>query len=393
MYKIALVGVGNIFRFHLEAYQAFPERCEIIALADIIPERCENAIAAHGLAKARGFSSHTEMLDALAGEIDLVSICTPPFCHAEIAIDCLKAGCNVIVEKPMAASLEECDKMLAAQRESGRILSPIAQNRFREPVQRLKAVLDSGLIGRVLHAQVDSHWWRGHCYYDLWWRGRWDKEGGGCTLNHAVHHIDMLLWMMGLPQKVTAVLSNTAHDNSEVEDLSIAVLQYAQGTLAQITSSTVHHGEEQQIIFQAEKARVSTPWKTVASISQENGFPIRNSQLEEQLDAHKVSLPGQAGLLEYEGHPAQIDDVLRALETGGLPAVTGEDGRAAIELITAIYKAGSEQAAVALPLTAADPFYTVDGILKGTPRFFQKSAALQTLSGDITTGSSYRYSY
>ena len=128
----------------------------------------------------------------------------------------------MVCEKPMAASLEECDNMLKARDESGRLLSIIAQNRFRRGIRDLKALLDSSIARPVRHAQVDSFGWRGHCYYDLWWRGTWEKEGGGCTLNHAVHHIDMLLWMMGSPEQVTSFLANTAHDNAEVEDLSIS---------------------------------------------------------------------------------------------------------------------------------------------------------------------------
>lgn len=386
MIRVAIVGVGNISRLHFEGYLSFPERCKIVALADILPERAQEGIDRHSLTGARAFSSHTEMLAEMAGEIDLVSICTPPYCHAEIAIDCLKAGCNVLVEKPMAASLEECDAMLAAEKESGKTLSVVAQNRFRDPIQAVKKVLDAQLIGRVLHAQVDSFWWRGHSYYDLWWRGRWDKEGGGCTLNHAVHHIDMLMWMMGLPDKVTAVLSNAAHDNSEVEDISIAVLQYPQGTLAQITSSVIHHGEEQQLIFQGEKARVSAPWKVYASTAQPNGFPIRNEALEKELDDFVYALPS----LKYIGHTGQIENVLTAVETKGRPAIDGVSGRATIEMITAIFKAGSTHTEVTLPLEKDDAFYTVEGILENVPRFYEKTASLESLGGDITVGSDYK---
>jgi predicted dehydrogenase len=88
----------------------------------------------------------------------------------------------------------------------------VAQNRFRDPIHHLKKVLDTGLIGKVVHAQIDSLWNRGHSYYDLWWRGTWEKEGGGCTLNHAVHHIDMLGWMLGAPEQVSAMISNANHD-------------------------------------------------------------------------------------------------------------------------------------------------------------------------------------
>src|SRR5665811_365013 len=94
---------------------------------------------------------------------------------------------------------------------------------------------------------IDSAWWRGLPYYDLSWRGTWESEGGGPTLNHAIHHIDLLLWMMGEPQAVAAMMTNAWHDNAEVEDLSIALLRYERA-LAQLTSSVVHHGQRQQIL-------------------------------------------------------------------------------------------------------------------------------------------------
>jgi predicted dehydrogenase len=345
------------------------------------------------------FDSHKAMLDEMADlksacKIDLVSICTPPFTHAQIAIDCLKAGCNVLVEKPMSASLEECDAMLEAEKQSGKMLACIAQNRFRDPILALKKTLDSGLIGKVLHAQVDSFWWRGFHYYDLWWRGTWEKEGGGCTLNHAVHHIDMLIWMLGMPEKVTAVLSNTAHSNAEVEDLSCAVLQYAangttaKGALAQITSSVVHHGEEQQLIFQGEKARVSAPWKVCANVSAPNGFPTKehDEELEKKLTALAESLPP----LPYTVHTGEIENVLAALENGRRPDIDGRDGRNTLELITAIYKAGATESTVRLPLPKDDPFYTVKGILAAAPHFYEKSASVKGFEGEITTGSEYK---
>lgn len=379
MIKVAIVGTGNISHMHIKAFKAFPERCEIVALVDISPEKAAFCQEHFGLRKAEVFNSHKDILDD--PELDLVSICTPPFCHASITIDCLNQGKHVIVEKPMAASLAECDGMIAAARQSGNVLSVIAQNRFGDPIMNLKKTLASGLIGRVVHVQVDSLWWRGHSYYDLWWRGRWEKEGGGCTLNHAVHHIDMLAWMMGRPNTVTAVLSNAAHDNSEVEDVSVAVMQYDQGTLAQVTSSVIHHGQEQQIIFQGEKARISVPWKVAASRSQENGFPVPHRELEQQIEAFYRELP----TLKYIGHEGQIDNVLTAIETNQTPLSSGEDGRLAIELITAIYKAGTERRPIELPLRKDDPFYTVDGILKNVPRFYQKTTSLPDLKGTITT--------
>lgn len=385
MINVAIIGAGNISSAHIKAYQAFPDRCKITAIVDIQSDKAAAMAKQHAIEV-----DILEQYEGLLGrtDIDLVSICTPPFTHGDLTEALLRDGKHVLVEKPMAASLAECDRMIRAAEASGKVLSVVAQNRFRDPIMQLKQLLDGGKIGRVVHAQVDSYWWRGHCYYDLWWRGLWSKEGGGPTLNHAVHHIDMLGWMMGMPTKVSAMLSNAAHDNAEVEDISVAALQYPGGAMAQITSSVIHHGEEQQIIFQGDRARISAPWKVYASLSQANGFPERNSDLEAELELDRSKLP----IVEHTGHKGQIDDVLTAIETGSEPLVTGESGRMTLELITAIYKAGFEERTVELPIAADDPCYTAEGIVARAPRFFEKSASVQELgSGEsITTGSDYR---
>ena len=381
MIRIAIVGTGNIANAHVQAYLQFPERCHIAYLVDIVPEKARRMREKYGL-DAEVMDDHQALLPLQ--DIDLVDVCTPPYVHAQISINCLRSGKNVVCEKPMAASLEECDQMLRARDESGKRLSIIAQNRFRQPIRNLKALLDSGLAGPVRCAQVDSFWWRGHCYYDLWWRGTWEKEGGGCTLNHAVHHIDMLLWMMGLPQRVTSVLANTAHDNAEVEDLSVSILQYP-GALAQLTASVVHHGEEQQLVFQCEKAKLAAPFSCYASLSMGNGFPQRNEALEKEIADFAAALPP----IRYEGHTGQLENVLTALEQNAPVAIGGEDGRRTIELITAVYKSGATGETVSLPLAADDPFYTVEGLMARMPHFHEKTASAADLEGEITLGSSY----
>lgn len=381
MIRIAIVGTGNIANAHVQAYLQFPERCHIAYLVDIVPEKARRMREKYGL-DAEVMDDHQALLPLQ--DIDLVDVCTPPYVHAQISINCLRSGKNVVCEKPMAASLEECDQMLRARDESGKRLSIIAQNRFRQPIRNLKALLDSGLAGPVRCAQVDSFWWRGHCYYDLWWRGAWEKEGGGCTLNHAVHHIDMLLWMMGLPQRVTSVLANTAHDNAEVEDLSVSILQYP-GALAQLTASVVHHGEEQQLVFQCEKAKLAAPFSCYASLSMGNGFPQRNEALEKEIADFAAALPP----IRYEGHTGQLENVLTALEQNAPVAIGGEDGRRTIELITAVYKSGATGETVSLPLAADDPFYTVEGLMARMPHFHEKTASAADLEGEITLGSSY----
>ncbi|MBB6633417.1 Gfo/Idh/MocA family protein [Cohnella thailandensis] len=382
MLKIAIIGAGAISSSHIEGYLRFKDRCEVVALCDLYPEKAEARKEQYGL-EAKVVRDYKELL---GDGIDLVSVCMPPYSHAPATIDFLNAGSHVLVEKPMASSLEECDAMIEAARMNGKVLSVVAQNRFRNPIMKLKKVLDSGMAGPILHAQVDSFWWRGHCYYDLWWRGTWEKEGGGPTLNHAVHHIDALLWMLGRPSEVQAFMSNVAHDNAEVEDLSIALLRYPNGALGQLTSSVVHHGEEQQIIFQGQHARISAPWKVTASTSLPNGFPVRNSELEGQIHDLHERLPD----LPYEGHAAQIDNVLSAIETGEPVLIDGDSGRSTLELIMSIYKSASTGEKVSLPLAKDDPFYTSEGLMRNVTHFYEKSGHVENFAPQaITTGSSY----
>ena len=382
MISIAIIGTGNIAHEHMRAYKVLSDYCRVCALVDIIPGKAAAFAAEFGLS-CPVYEHHEDILNA--EDIDLADVCTPPFVHASISIDFLNAGKHVVCEKPMAASLEECDRMIEARDKSGKKLAIIAQNRFKKPIRDLKELLSSGLAGPVRHAAVNSFWWRGHCYYDLWWRGTWEKEGGGCTLNHAVHHIDMLLWMMGSPAAVTSVLANTAHDNAEVEDLSVSILEYPHA-LATLTASVVHHGEKQGLIFQCEKAKISAPFDTYASLSMSNGFPEENKALEEEITAFRDALPD----LPYEGHTGELYDVIRAIEDDRAPAIGAEDGRRTIELITAVYKAGALQEKVLLPLQPDDDFYTVEGIMKNVPHFYQKNVSVTELAGEITVGSDYK---
>ena len=383
MIRVAVVGTGGISHAHIHAWMKFPERCKIVALVDIIPGKAQRVKEQYHL-DADVYLDHHDILNL---DIDVVDVCTPPFSHAEISINALQSGKNVVCEKPMAASLQECDEMLKARDLSGKRLSIIAQNRFREPIRNLKALLDSGIAGNIRAAQINSFWFRGHSYYDLWWRGTWEKEGGGCTLNHAVHHIDMLGWMMGLPARVTSVLANTGHDNAEVEDLSVSILEYPHA-LATVTASVVHHGEEQELEFQCEKAKISAPYDVFASIPQPNGFPLKepDEEFRKKADDFIRNLPP----IPYEMHDGQLENVLSSLESGKDVAITGEDGRCTIELITAIYKAGSLHQPVQLPLKSDDLFYTVDGIRQNVPHFYEKTTSVMELDGNITFGSGFK---
>lgn len=380
MTKTAIIGTGAIADSHIQAYLKFPDQCRIVAVVDLYPDKAKEKAAKHGL-DVEVYKSHEELLSK--ADFDLASICLPPFAHASVTVDLLKGGKHVLVEKPMATSLQECDNMVAASSESGKLLSVVAQNRFKTPMMKIKRVLETDLIGKVLHAQVDSLWWRGGNYYDLWWRGTWEKEGGGCTMNHAVHHVDLFQWMMGMPTNLQSVTANLSHENSEVEDFSTTVMRYSEGCVGQLTASLVHHGEEQQMVFQGEKARVSVPWKVIASTQKENGFPEDNPDLAAEIQKFYDDLPE----VEHEGHDGQIANVLAAIEGREDLLVDGKQGRQTIELIAAIYQSGQFNERVQLPLKPDAPFYTQEGILKNATHFHEKTKSVENFSNDeITLG-------
>ena len=380
MQRIAILGAGAISGSHLQAYLKFRDRAQVVALVDLFPDKAREKAAKHGLA----VSVFKDVAELLKGcDFDAASVCLPPFEHAPATVALLQAGKHVLTEKPMATCLQECDEMISAAESSGKLLSVVAQNRFKTPMMKLKRVLESGLIGRVLHAQVDSFWWRGSNYYDLWWRGTWAKEGGGCTMNHAVHQIDLFLWMMGLPAEVQSVSLNLAPENSEVEDFSTSVLTYGNGSVGQITASLVHHGEEQQLVFQGERAKVAVPWQVKASRQKENGFPEEAPEFTREIQPYYDQFPA----VPLEGHDGQIANFLNAIEGREPLLVDSEQGRRTLELITAIFQSGHLGGKVTLPLKPTDPFYTRDGILKHACHFHEKTRSVENFaSNEITLG-------
>ncbi|MEW5720840.1 MAG: Gfo/Idh/MocA family oxidoreductase, partial [Chloroflexota bacterium] len=202
------------------------------------------------------------------------------------------------------------------------------------------------------------------------------KEGGGCTLNHAVHQIDLFHWIVGMPKSLHAVIANVAHDNSEVEDFSTTVLFYENGGVGQINASLLHHGEPQQILIQGERATIGVPWKVKASKQRENGFPEANPALENEIQTCYDQLPE----LQHELHAGQIGNVLAAIEGKEPLFIDGFAGRNTIELVTAIYASGFSGARVTLPLAPDHPMYTREGMLKSAPHFHEKTKSVENFA-------------
>ena len=375
MHKVLLIGAGSICRTHIDAFEGLDGRAKVVGIVARHQESAQKAIDAAGL-DAAAYTDYKQAIEASG--CDVVAVLTPPDTHCEITVWALEHGCHVLLEKPMAPSLRECDEMIDAARRTGNKLQVVAQSRCLTPIWRTKKLLESGLAGKLLYTQVNSYWYRGRSYYDLAWRGRWSTEGGGCTFVHAVHHIDLLAWMAGMPCEVSAMLGNVAHTNSEEEDLSMAMLRYADGTFAQLSANLVCHGQKQGLTFACEKANLEIPHAMCADTPQENGFPQENTELLDQLHTAYEAIPP----LKYEGHAGLADNLLRAIDDGEPLLVDGQAGRNTMELIMAVYKSASEHRAVTLPIAQDDAFYTREGVREKMPKFYEKTGFLAKFEHD-----------
>lgn len=375
MKHIAIIGAGAISDSHIEGCLAYPQRCRVVAIVDRDIDKAKAKIAKHGLCATA--LTDTASLLSLPGGVHIACICLPPALHRDVAVQLLQNGIHVLCEKPLAPSLDACDDMISAAKAGGAVLSTVAQNRFKPDVYKIKKLLESGMLGRLTMATVLSLWWRGENYYNLDWRGRWETEGGGCTLAHAIHHIDLMLWYMGNASQVTAIVDNLAHTNSEVEDMSMAMVRFASGAAGAVVSSLLHHGEQQRLTIDSMGGSVGLPLSISASEQMENGFPNTNERMVSQMRQFLDSVT-----LRPDGHTGQIDDLLTALETGQPPMVTGEDGRRVIEFISAMYQSAFLKKPVSLPMTPADPFYTQQGKCDGAHKFYEKTVSVFGFSDD-----------
>ena len=223
--RAAVIGCGDISSLHFDAISGVPD-LDLVAVCDVHPERLATAVAAHGVP---GFGNHTDLFDTVRP--DVIHICTPHHLHASIAIEALERGIHVVMEKPLAHTRAEGERMVTAAERHEAKVAVCFQNRYNAPVQAAAALLASGELGAILGASAAVMWFRGPEYYlDRPWRGRWATGGGGLLMNQAIHTLDLLQWLVG---DVSAVSGNastrTLGDTIEVEDTAEMVLEHGNG--------------------------------------------------------------------------------------------------------------------------------------------------------------------
>src|SRR5687767_3122724 len=224
--RTAIVGCGKVGHIHAAALTTLKES-ELVAVCDSDMERAREFGARYGVA---AFADTAEMV--ARSRVEAVVVCTPHPLHAPPTLAAAAAGAHVLVEKPLAASLEDCDAMIAACRSAGVRLGVVSQRRFFEPVMRMKRAVEEGKIGRPVLGEVVMLSWRDESYYRSDpWRGKWSTEGGGVLINQSPHHIDILQWLMGPVEEVTGYWANVNHPSVEVEDTAAAAIRFRGGGL------------------------------------------------------------------------------------------------------------------------------------------------------------------
>ena len=345
--KYALIGCGRISTNHIKA--AINNRLEIIAVCDIIPENMESVLEKHGLQDDQSIKRYVDYEKMIKEnpEIQLISIATESGIHAEIALYCINQGINVIIEKPMAMSLEDADKIIALSEAKNVKVCACHQNRFNVAIQQLRSAIEMGRFGKLSHGSIHVRWNRNEEYYSQApWRGTWAQDGG-CLMNQCIHGIDLLRWMFG--NEVEEVYGQTRqqfHDYLEAEDVGMAVVKFKNGAVATIEGTTNVYPKnlEETLYIFGEKGTVkiggtSTNNIDVWDFADETDEDIKNKGLQEATSN-----------VYGNGHTSLFADVMEAIEKDRKPYVDAQAGRNALEMILAIYKSQKTGMPVKLPL-------------------------------------------
>lgn len=352
MRRAAIVGTGAIASAHAEALRAAGDRIELVAVVDVDEARATAFAKEWGVPRV-----HSKLATLLDVEnLDVVHICTPPRYHAPLALECLAANVNVLVEKPPALSLSEIDQLIAAERNSTGRVATVFQHRFGPAAIRLRRMVSEGVLGRSLVAKCDTLWYRGDAYFDVPWRGSWDSEGGGPTMGHGIHQFDLMLSVLGPWQDIRALAVRQARDVA-TEDVSMALVTFADGTAASVINSVLSPRETSELRFDFEHATVEV------------------EHLYGYTDAHwtVTPAPGHDDVVTrwreeqstiVSGHPCQMAAFLDALDSGETPPVTLADTRNTMEFIAALYASAFTGTVVKAGQIGPDsPFYaTMEGI-------------------------------
>ncbi|MCJ1908277.1 Gfo/Idh/MocA family protein [Planococcus ruber] len=335
--NFAIIGCGFIAKKHAQAINNIPN-ATLIAVCDRVPETMNFYEDEYG---AKPYIDSKEMLKDPS--IDVVCICTPSGLHAVIAEEVAAAKKHIVMEKPIAMTIEETDRIINAADINNVKLTIVHPNRFRTVVQETKKILDQSLLGKISHANCLVNWNRGQEYYDQApWRGTKEHDGG-VLMNQAIHNLDLLLWFMGNPKEVFSLEATRLRD-IEAEDVSTGVIRFESGALANVQASTTVYPKnfEESITIFGEKGTLK--------IGGPNALHFEKLEIE---GLNASSIQEMIGHVEQDpwgtpGHQRIIEELISAIKNNEHPAVTGEDGKRALKLVLAFYESAAKKKLIKL---------------------------------------------
>lgn len=338
--NFALVGCGRISVNHIEALKKYQNEARLVAVCDT------DAAKARKVSEENNFDYYTSLDDMLGrGDLDAVSICTPSGLHPIHGIAAARRKLHVITEKPMATSLKKADELITACDENGVQLFVVKQNRLNSTLQLVRRAIDKGRFGRIYMAIVNVLWSRPQAYYnEAKWRGTWEFDGGA-FMNQASHYVDMLEWMIGPIDSVTAYTATLAR-KIQTEDSGVASIRFRSGALGSInvTMLTYPKNLEGSITIIGENGTVRIGGVAVNKIEH---WEFRDYDDDDKLvETSAYNPPNVYGF----GHTGYYRNVIDVLKGKAEPDTDGREGRKSLELILGIYKSAREGKSIPLPL-------------------------------------------
>lgn len=327
-----IIGGGMIADFHAQAI-ARTEGAHLVGVASRSVESAARFAAQHGLSFA------TADVAALLARPDIQVVCvtTPSGAHLEPALAAIEAGKHVMVEKPLEITTARADRLIEAAEKRGVLLAPVFQARFGSGAQRVKAVIESGRLGRLVLASAYVKWHRDSSYYKGW-KGTRALDGGGAVINQAIHGLDLLQWFAGLPEEVSACTTRRVHTHIEGEDTAVAVLRFPGGALGAIEATTAAWpGWSRRLELCGEHGSIALEDDHITRWDFRTAQPV-DAVISGAANDHALGSGARAAnAISIEGHLRQIGNLVAAVREGRPLAVDGREARKAVALVNALY--------------------------------------------------------
>ena len=343
--KVGIIGAGVIGDFHAEALKAMPG-------AELVAAYARKDDKANAFARQHGCVGYSDLYQFLVHEeMSVVTVASVSGVHLEHVEAAARAGKHIICEKPLEVTTARIDQMIKTCDEAGVMLAGIFPRRFNPSTEIFQRAIENGRLGKVVLVDVAIKWWRSQEYYDSGaWRGTWELDGGGALMNQSIHTIDLMLHLVGPVKSVRASCGLEAHQGIEVEDVAVAMVEFANGARGVIQASTAcysNNGLPASIHVCGDKGSIRMCDDKFDLWDLRNPLP-RDEEILERFGVGAVQAGAGAAdpkAIDFQWHQRNFEDALEAFRLGEKPQVDGREARRAVELIEAVYasaKAGGE---------------------------------------------------